>query len=397
MLYARRSRNGFSMKGSLEAKEAVVLAGGFGTRLRSLVSDVPKPMAPVRNRPFLRYILDQLSDAGLDHVVLAVGYKRDAIMGYFGSQYRRLRLTYSIEDIPLLTGGAVKRALSKCSGDWVFVLNGDSYLDIDFSCMESARDSETDCVIAAHRVDDACRYGTISVDSSGRVEGFKEKGQSSEGLINAGVYLMKRTLLDDLNEAFSLEEDCFQRESDKPEMKIVEFDGTFIDIGVPNDYVRAATVLPESPIDCHIAFFDRDGTINKDPDGHFCDEGAISFIDETLATMRRYSQDQKYRIVVVTNQSGVARGLYSEKDVWSLHSKMQELLESEGIVVDAWYYCPHHPRFTGECDCRKPRTGLIEKALFDFETTPDACVMYGDSESDHMAAQRAGIRFHMVG
>ena len=118
-------------------REAIVLAGGFGTRLAHIVSDVPKPMAPVCGRPFLRFILDDLQKKGVERIILATGYKRECIEEFFGTHYRGMEIVYSPEDTPLGTGGAIKRALSLCREDWVAVLNGDTYFDVDFSTLDA--------------------------------------------------------------------------------------------------------------------------------------------------------------------------------------------------------------------------------------------------------------------
>ena len=376
-------------------REAVVLAGGFGTRLAHVVPDVCKPMAPVAGRPFLRFIMDQLAGAGFDRVVVADGYRREQIEGFFGSAYRGMAIEYSPEETPLLTGGAVKRALGRCRADWVFVLNGDTWLDVDFAAMETAAadaPEDSSAVIAVKRMHDFERYGTVDVDAGGALTAFHEKRPCEEGLINAGVYLLRGDALDGMSEKFSLESDYFERVVGDGALRAVECAGGFIDIGVPEDYELAQTMLASLAKSWKLAMFDRDGTINVDT-GHLHEPEKLELIPSTVDTMRAYSVDPDFKVVVVTNQAGIAKGLYTEADMRYLHRYMEGELEKLGVRVDAWYFCPHHPDYTGPCECRKPAPGMLLAAIRDFDSDPSRCVMYGDKPSDEAAAQAAGVVF----
>lgn len=380
-------------------REAIVLAGGFGTRLAHVVPDVCKPMAPVAGRPFLRFIMDQLAAAGFDRAVVADGYRREQIEGFFGPAYRGMAIEYSPEETPLLTGGAVKRALSRCESDWVFVLNGDTWLDVDFEAMEAAAVNVPDsvsAVIAVKRMRGFERYGTVDVDAGGSLTAFHEKRPCEEGLINAGVYLLRRDALNNMPEKFSLESDYFERVVGDGELRAVECAGGFIDIGVPEDYELAQTMLAPLAKSWKLALFDRDGTINVDT-GHLYEPEKLELIPSTVDIMRGYSDDPDYKVVVVTNQAGIAKGLYTEADMRRLHRYMENELEKLGVHVDAWYFCPHHPDYTGPCECRKPAPGMLLSAMIDFAALPEDCVMYGDKVTDKNAAMKAGIDFEWAG
>lgn len=379
-------------------REAIVLAGGFGTRLAHVVPDVCKPMAPVAGRPFLRFIMDQLAAAGFDRAVVADGYRREQIEDFFGSAYRGMAVEYSPEDTPLLTGGAVKRALGRCRADWVFVLNGDTWLDVDFAAMEATAADAPDgvsAVIAVKRMRDFERYGTVDVDADGALTAFREKRPCEEGLINAGVYLLRGDALDGMPEKFSLESDYFERVVGDGALRAVECDAGFIDIGVPEDYELAQTMLAPLAKSWKLAMFDRDGTINVDT-GHLHEPEKLELIPSTIDIMRGYSDDPDYKVVVVTNQAGIAKGLYTEADMHHLHRYMEGELEGVGVHVDAWYFCPHHPDYTGPCDCRKPAPGMLLAAMRDFDAFPGNCVMYGDMPSDEFAASGIDVAFHWV-
>lgn len=379
-------------------REAIVLAGGFGTRLAHVVPDVCKPMAPVAGRPFLRFIMDQLAAAGFDRAVVADGYRREQIEDFFGSAYRGMAIEYSPEDTPLLTGGAVKKALGRCRSDWVFVLNGDTWLDVDFAAMEAAAADApegTSAVIAVKRMRDFERYGTVDVDAGGALTGFHEKRPCEEGLINAGVYLLRGDALGGMPEKFSLESEYFERVVGDRALRAAECDGGFIDIGVPGDYELAQTMLAPLARPWKLAMFDRDGTINVDT-GHLHEPEKLELIPSTVDIMRGYSDDPDYKVVVVTNQAGIAKGLYTEADMRRLHRYMEDELERLGVHVDAWYFCPHHPDYTGPCECRKPAPGMLLAAMRDFDAFPGNCVMYGDMPSDEFAASGIDVAFHWV-
>lgn len=380
-------------------REAIALAGGFGTRLAHVVPDVCKPMAPVAGRPFLRFIMDQLAAAGFDRVVVADGYRREQIEDFFGPAYRGMGIEYSPEEAPLLTGGAVKRALNRCESDWVFVLNGDTWLDVDFAAMETAACEAPEgvsSVIAVKRMRDFERYGTVDVDAGGMLTAFHEKRPCEEGLINAGVYLLRRDALDPMPEKFSLESDYFERIVADGALRAVECAGGFIDIGVPEDYELAQTMLAPLARSWKLAMFDRDGTINVDT-GHLHEPEKLELIHSTVDIMRGYSDDPDFKVVVVTNQAGIAKGLYTEADMRRLHRFMEDELEKLGVRVDAWFFCPHHPDYTGPCECRKPAPGMLLAAMRDFDAESTECVMYGDKPSDEAAAIAAGVRFIAVG
>lgn len=225
--------------------EAIVLAGGFGTRLRGVVDDVPKPMAPVSGRPFLAFLLDQLVGAGFKNVIFAAGYRHQAIRSYFGEEYRGLRLLYSVEREPLGTGGAIRLACGQASLLNIFVLNGDTYIELDFSAMLRTHVSRgAQLTMAVCQVPDAARYGTLSV-SDGVVESFREKGPSGPGWINGGAYVLAPKLRDRLppRRAFSFEHDVLMPEVQSLRPIAFPAQGLFVDIGVPEDYARAELLL----------------------------------------------------------------------------------------------------------------------------------------------------------
>lgn len=218
--------------------EAIILAGGFGTRLSHIVSDVPKPMAPLKGYPFLKYIMDYLLEKEFNHIILAVGYKAQIIQDYFGNNYQGINISYSIEDNPLGTGGAIKKALNFCLEENVFIINGDTYFNVDLEKMNTFHSkNNSSLTVAIKSMDNFERYGAVIVEEN-LIKKFEEKKATIKGKINGGVYLMKKAVLDITNEkAFSFEKIIL--ESKVVDIYAFEDDGYFIDIGVPEDYYKA--------------------------------------------------------------------------------------------------------------------------------------------------------------
>lgn len=229
--------------------EAVVLAGGFGTRLRGVVDDVPKPLAPVAGRPFLAWLLDALAAHGLRHVVLATGYRGGRIEAALGKGWRGMSLEYSREPEPLGTGGAVALAMQRVTGDACFVSNGDTWLKLDYARFDAVvRSMDARLGVALAAVLNVERYGAVRV-AGGRISGFIEKGQTGPGLVNAGVYRVERSLLSGFpgGKAFSFERDVLvPMTARETVVGYTETEG-FIDIGVPEDYRRAQMLFATRP------------------------------------------------------------------------------------------------------------------------------------------------------
>lgn len=222
---------------------AVILAGGFGTRLQSVVNDVPKPMAPVNGEPFLSYQLNYLKHFGIKKVILSVGYLAEKITAFYGNNYNGLELSYVTEDTPLGTGGGIRLALEQSPDRMLLVLNGDSFFDVDLHEFYNLHTQESaQCSLALRKVENAARYGTVETDTHNRITSFQEKsGLQKEGRINGGVYILDRELYLGATPAatnFSIEKDFFEKHLAGCIIKGFEFKGYFIDIGIPEDYLK---------------------------------------------------------------------------------------------------------------------------------------------------------------
>ncbi|EOA6116965.1 nucleotidyltransferase family protein [Campylobacter coli] len=213
--------------------QAIVLAGGLGTRLKSVVQDLPKPMAPINGKPFLTFVLEYLKKQGITEVILSASYKYELIQEYFKDEFEGMKIRYNIEKELLGTGGAIKDAL-KFIQNQAYVLNGDTIFDIDLKKLVL---NDGKICIALKQMQNFDRYGTVNVDKQGIVTSFEEKVFKKQGLINGGIYLLKKDVFDefDLEKKFSFEE--FLQENYKSlKIQTQIFDDYFIDIGIPEDY-----------------------------------------------------------------------------------------------------------------------------------------------------------------
>lgn len=226
--------------------EAIILAGGFGTRLRSVVSDVPKPLAPVGGRPFLAWVLDSLAIQGIRRAILATGFMGDRVARTCGQSWQGMELLYSQEREPLGTGGAIAMAFSQVEGEACLVLNGDTWLAFDHAKFDREwRTGNARLAIALAAVPDVSRYGAVEMEKS-RVTALVEKGTTGPGHINAGVYGIRRSLLADFpaKESFSFENDVLMPTVRREAVFGYTRTHDFIDIGVPQDYQRAQDLVP---------------------------------------------------------------------------------------------------------------------------------------------------------
>ncbi len=381
-------------------KEAIILAGGLGTRLSATVKDKQKVMAPVGGRPFLDYILRDLSEKGFNKVVLAVSYHHEQLTQRYKDEYLGMKIEYSVEEKPLGTGGAIKKALEKTREERVTVLNGDTYFDVDFDALyNTATQKNAKIVLAAKEMPDCTRHSTLETGEDGAVTRFAEKLPNKKGFINGGIYVIDRHLLKDFpEEKFSFEKEVLEKM--KTGLYALKCSGYFIDMGIPDAYFTAGTAIPllfgENVFKA--AFLDRDGVICKEKHHLYrCEDFEfIEGVPEALEALR----EKGFLLYVITNQAGVAKGLYTEEDVRRLHEYMtdslKEITRFEGI-----YYCPCHEdgvieEYKKSSPDRKPRDGMIQKAVADAKDKGiiidlAASILVGDKLSDIEAGKKAGI------
>jgi D-glycero-alpha-D-manno-heptose 1-phosphate guanylyltransferase len=221
--------------------EAIILAGGFGTRLKPVLNDKPKPMAPVCGRPFLEHLFDYLLKYGINKVVIAAGYRHEDIISHFGNKFKDLYIAYSIEKEPLGTGGAILKATGSVFSDSFFVMNGDTYFDVDLaSFVSSFSKNNAFLSIALKPMENFDRYGSVAIDNE-KIISFNEKKFCTTGLINGGIYLIRKSWLNRSapGKIFSFEKEILENNVRNTHFAYFISDTYFIDIGVPEDYARA--------------------------------------------------------------------------------------------------------------------------------------------------------------
>lgn len=225
--------------------EAIVLAGGRGTRLQATVKDRPKPLALVGGSPFLSYIFDYLVEQGITHIILSVGYKKEQIISFYENEYKGVPISYAIEKEPLQTGGAIKNSFRLLNQEGpVFVLNGDTYCPFNFKkALEVFQSTKADVVLPVKFLEDTSRYGTVKFDIKNRINSFIEK-RKGEGYINTGCYLLSHQVFSAFTEdKFSFEKDFLEKKCTEYNFRAIEVDDFFIDIGIPEDYFRACSIF----------------------------------------------------------------------------------------------------------------------------------------------------------
>lgn len=228
----------------------LILVGGKGTRLKTVVSDLPKPLAPINEIPFLYFLLKRIQEAGFKHVCLLTGYKEEKVREFIDSEKFDLNVTYSHEESPLGTGGAIKKAIKDSSFQRYICLNGDTYFELNFNdflfkSVEIKKENKNLCTIAINRMEDMSRYGAVTHES-GVVTEFKEKDESLKiGYINAGVYMFENNIASYIGDGFvSLESEVFPKLLEEKKLNCIEYDERFIDIGIPEDFANAQKLLP---------------------------------------------------------------------------------------------------------------------------------------------------------
>lgn len=375
--------------------QAVILVGGKGTRLGARTANTPKPLVPVGGRPFLEYLLDECGRYGFGEALLLCGYKAAAIVDQFsGRTVRGMKIATCIEPEPAGTAGALYHAQAHLA-DQFLLLNGDSIFDFNWLalCTQQMRGALIRMATAANVPGN--RYGRVAIES-GRVRALAVEDASLP--INAGVYVVRREVISHIaNLPSSLEVDVLPRLVDKGLVQAESFRGRFIDIGVHEDLKRSQTLVPEI-VRRPAVFLDRDGVLNQDLNYVHRREDFV-WIDGARDTIR-WLNDNGHYVFVVTNQAGVAHGLYDEQAVQRLHEWIQMDLRSVGAHVDCFQYSPYHPQaivaaYRRDSQLRKPGAGMILKCLEEWPVAKEASLLIGDKQTDLQAAEAAGIRGHL--
>ena len=374
-------------------RQAVILAGGGGTRLGEITRDTPKPLLQVDGQPFITLLIEELRRFGFDDLVILVGgYRTEFERALHRRPISQARVKLVTEPKPAGTAGALIYAAEFLRSRFL-LMNGDSFFDINLLPLVIGNNPGSWLArVALCHSQDTGRYGTVGL-SHGRITDFGEKSGFGPGLINAGIYWMKREILNEIGTGpSSIETDVLPGLASRGMLRGRVFDGNFIDIGLPDDLARGRRLISEwrrRPA----VFLDRDGVLNRDH-GYVHRREDFEWIHGAKKAIRLLN-DRGYLVFVVTNQAGVARGYYEMAHVERLHRWMNAELRKSGAHIDRYYICPHHPDFDGECDCRKPRPGMLLRAMDDWTVDPSRSFLVGDKVTDLQAAEHARIAGHI--
>ncbi|MEO5363170.1 MAG: D-glycero-beta-D-manno-heptose 1,7-bisphosphate 7-phosphatase [Magnetococcus sp. DMHC-8] len=377
-------------------KQAVILAGGQGTRLGALTGHVSNPLLPLHGPPFLDHLLWNLARHGIRDIILSGGHPGEQLADYGRRRAGgSVGLRVFVEPSPLGTGGALRFLLPHLQ-DRFLLLNGDSLFDINYLDLPLAVDvpSRAPATIALRQVADAARHGRVEL-SGARVRRFLEQVPDPQpGLIYGGIAWLDRRLVEGFPAGFvSLEQEVFPHLAAEGGLLGKPYAGCFIDIGILDDCHRAGQELADWQRRPAV-FLDRDGVINQDHD-YVCTPDQFEWVEGAPQAIR-WCNERGHLVIVVTNQSGIARGYYDEAQFQALTAWMQAELADLGAHVDAVYHCPHHPTegvapWRQVCHCRKPSPGLLEQAMSEWEIDRAGSLLIGDKARDVEAAQRAGV------
>lgn len=384
--------------------QAVILCGGLGTRLGSLTAVTPKPLLTVAGEPFLETLIFEFGRQGIRDVLLLAGFQSGKMVDFaeHSPAAKRFGITIrvSVEPEPSGTAGALWHARHELN-DLFFLVNGDTWFDIPILALLSAyrrKGASVDGVVALRRIEDASRYGSVDIDGD-MITGFHEKSiYGRAGHINGGIYLLSKTVLERVKPKSSLERDILPVLAAEGRLAGRSFDDAyFIDIGLPETYQGAQTEVP-ARMRRSAAFLDRDGVINVDH-GHVGSIDRLEFVEGAGDAVRMLNEAGLY-VFVVTNQAGIAKGLYSEADHVAVMDRIASELRRHGAHFDDHRYCPYHPEGTVAAyrkahPWRKPEPGMLLDLMEHWPVDPHGSFLIGDRSSDLEAAAAAGLPGHL--
>ncbi|HTZ69613.1 MAG TPA: HAD-IIIA family hydrolase [Acetobacteraceae bacterium] len=383
--------------------QCAILAGGLATRLGTISREVPKPVLEIGDRPFLAWLMRELQRYGVEEFVILTGHLsqavQDAVNAAADALPKRTRLVFSEEPAPAGTAGALRYARPHLAERFL-LCNGDSLFDTNLASLlaDAAADSaETLGRLMLCALPDASRYGTVQRDGD-RITNFAARPESATaGVINAGLYVLDQAILDGCPDQGSLERDVLPALAAAGALRGTLGSGFFVDIGVPEDLETARHELP-AVLTRPALFFDRDGVLNHDH-GYVGGRDRWTWMEGALDAIR-FATDHRWHVFLVSNQSGVARGLYTEQDAHALNGWVADEARRHGGTIDDTRICPYHPEgnvaaYKRESDWRKPGPGMILSLIADWRLNKQYCVLVGDQSTDMEAAKRAGIEGHL--
>lgn len=397
--------------------KVVIMAGGKGTRIAEVNSQVPKPMIPIDGKPILEYQIETLRKQGFTDIILVIGHMGHVISEYFGDGTKQgVTLQYIVEEQPLGTAGALYLLKDQLEEDFL-LLNGDIIFDVDINrFLEHHRRQGTVATILTHPNSHPYDSGIIFADSEGKVTNWLHKEDERlwyQNRVNAGLHMLSPRVFEAFTELkkTDLDRDILKPLIDKGELSIYDSPEYIKDMGTPDRYYSVIEDIRSGKVEAKnlsnrqkAIFLDRDGTINRYV-------GFLRKIDDFellpgVAEAIRRINESGYLAIVVTNQPVIARGEVSLQELQEIHNKMETLLGQSGAYLDDIFYCPHHPHkgYEGECpeykidcSCRKPKPGMLYAAAEKYNIDLSASWMIGDGDNDIEAGLNAGCRVAKIG
>lgn len=396
--------------------KTVIMAGGRGTRIASVNAEVPKPMIPIDGKPILQYQIEALAAQGYNDITLVIGYLGEAVRSYFGDGTQfGVSISYVTENTPLGTAGALYLLKEQLTEDFL-LLCGDIIFDIDIGRFFAYHKEKGGLATLFTHPNSHPYDSGIIVAREGRVLNWLHKEDPRlwyRNRVNAGLHLLSPKILEQFTELRKLDLDRDVLKPLIPTGELFAYDSPEYvkDMGTPDRFysviedIRSGKVKSKNLSNRQRAIFlDRDGTLNKYV-GFLRNIDQFELCDGASEAIRKINE-MGYLAIVITNQPVVARGEVTFSDLEEIHCKMETLLGHDGAYLDAVYYCPHHPHrgYEGEvpelkrdCDCRKPKPGMILQAAQDFHIDLAASYMIGDGENDVLCGRNAGCKTAYIG
>ena len=400
-------------------KQLVILAGGMGTRLRARLGDLPKPMIPIAGKPLLEIQIELARAHGFNDIIIFACHRADVIEKHFGDGARwGVRVRVEVEKQPLGTAGAVLAGFDLLEPDFA-VLYGDTMVNVDLTRIFAAHlGRKSAATLLLHPNDHPLDSDLVEVDDSGWVTAFHNRPHPADhwfqNLVNAGLYVVNKAALRPWTsplKPMDFGKDLFPAMLEQSPKLLGYNSPEYIkDIGTPERYDKIcaefdAGVVQRSSLGTpqRAVFLDRDGTVVKEVDGLTSPE-QLELLPGAAEAIRELNH-HGWRAVLVTNQPVVAKGFCTEAEIATIHHKLETLLGRERAFLDRIYWCPHHPErgFAGEraelkieCDCRKPKTGMLKQAARELNLDLRACWIVGDTTTDIETGRNAGVKSVMV-